>query len=264
MGIFRPITAAALGCALMLSAAPSAAQTRTIGNTPGPAEIPAASYAADTYVDSRGCVFIRAGIGGTTRWVPRVRRDRTVVCGQTPTAEAAVEAADPPVVVEEPVLRRRPAAAAARVAAATPPEPEIAAPEPLRPARAAAPRPPAPKVAAPVVATAPAIPARTVGGAVVVRVALPADARRIDPATPSPRRLGAPRVASRAAETVVVPVARQTFSVQTPPPGYRPAWTDGRINPDRGPRTLQGDYQTRGVWTTETPRRLRPVIRVTR
>ncbi|MCK0167113.1 hypothetical protein MWU52_06080 [Jannaschia sp. S6380] len=254
---------AAIGCAMMSLAGLAEAQTRTVANTPGPAETPAASFEGDRYVDSEGCVFIRAGIGGATRWVPQVNRDRTVVCGQTPSVAAAADVPEAPVRAVEPVLRRRPAAAAARVAAESLADP---APAIMRTPGTpeAAPRPQAPVAAVPRVTTTPAIPGRTIGGAVVIRVAEPAGARRIDAATPSPDRLRAPVVATRADRTVVVPVAKHTFHVPQPPAGYRAAWSDGRINPARGPRTLQGDYQTQGVWTNQTPRRLQPVIRVAR
>lgn len=37
-------------------------------------------------------------------------------------------------------------------------------------------------------------------------------------------------------------------------PGYRPAWTDGRVNPHRGPQTATGDAMMRRVWTDTVPR----------
>lgn len=53
--------------------------------TDGPAEQPAADYQGQSYVDSNGCIFLKAGYGGDATWVPRVGQNRKPICGQTPT-----------------------------------------------------------------------------------------------------------------------------------------------------------------------------------
>lgn len=65
--------------------APSAPSAQSVDEFGIPAEFPPASYTGRQYVDSRGCVYIRAGIDGSTTWVPRVTRDRSVICGAEPT-----------------------------------------------------------------------------------------------------------------------------------------------------------------------------------
>ncbi|MEM9320191.1 MAG: SPOR domain-containing protein [Pseudomonadota bacterium] len=40
------------------------------------------------------------------------------------------------------------------------------------------------------------------------------------------------------------------------PNGYRVAWDDGRVNPNRGPRTATGDAQMAAIWTDDVPMEL--------
>ncbi|NHB76081.1 SPOR domain-containing protein [Rhodobacter calidifons] len=50
-----------------------------------PAELPPADYAGQQYVDSRGCLFVRAGSGTKVVWVPRVSRKGEPDCDNPPS-----------------------------------------------------------------------------------------------------------------------------------------------------------------------------------
>lgn len=81
----------------------------------GPADVPPPSYKGRQYVDSAGCVFVRAGYGGTVTWVPRVDRSKKQLCGYQPSLPQGAAAAK---VAAAPVKSAPPVAVAATPAPA--------------------------------------------------------------------------------------------------------------------------------------------------
>lgn len=153
MRLPRLAVAGVLAAALGGSALPAWAELS------GPANPPPASFQGMQYIDAQGCLFLRAGFGAKTVWVPMIDQNRKPICGMAPTFGGAAQVAAaapvaPPAPAPAPVQAPAPAPAAKPVAVAAPPAAMPAAAAPVV-APVVAPAPP-PVVAVAVAAPAPA------------------------------------------------------------------------------------------------------------
>lgn len=305
---------AAVMVAVLGAPAVHAQSVRQVG---GPANLPPAGFQGEQWVDSRGCVFLKAGYGGQVTWVPRVGRDRKALCGYPPMGSTrdqievatAEDMAKPATVVVEAPVAESPVADAPVADAAVAAEPKVvaavasvqkpipagkpvlaaSAPMPAKPV-AVVPRQPAPyaeaapRLASSEVATASgpgrgkigcytsapvAERVRTSDGGTAV-VCTRGDGSMTGWRPPIyPRQagvgaaLGDPAVVSRGA----VPQggvstqgagpayarAASDDAIPTPPAGYKLAWDDDRLNPNRGKGTSSGWAAQDQVWTRKVP-----------
>ncbi|WP_300012934.1 hypothetical protein [uncultured Roseobacter sp.] len=184
--------------------------------TVAPKEFPPVNYRGRQYVDSAGCAFIRAGVDDAVQWVPRVTRDRRLICGLKPTFTVREPAPQAPAAGSQEVLVLSPA-----------PAPAVA-------------RPGVPKRTS----TARGTSERRAEPNLVGTVVTPANAAAKG-VTPTMRVM--PRH--------VYEARRNTLNVKVPK-GYRTVWEDDRLNPRRAEQTLTGHAAMHQVWTKTVPRRL--------
>lgn len=286
-----------LAAGVCAAAIVTGADAQTLNQNPQPAEFPPASYAGTQYVDSRGCVFIRAGVNGLVTWVPRVSRDRRLICGAQPTQVAGTTAAAPartasaaaPVQIvptqqaQAPVTTQQ--ATAPRATATRPADPvrTTRAPMPTVATTLARPAAPSPAPATVAVTRPSSAPAPVVTGVVQQRGGKCPNAsdfsnRWVNDGSYGPVRCGPQQLAQGTAlgsggsvaaggdRILPAHVHANRFNTQNVavPEGYAPVWEDDRLNPRRAEQTAQGHRQTQEVWTNTVPRRLASPARTPR
>ncbi|MBD3664296.1 SPOR domain-containing protein [Sulfitobacter sp. TSTF-M16] len=246
-----------------------------------PAEFPPATYKGKQYVDSKGCVFIRAGIDGDVSWVPRVTRDRKTVCGFKPSLAPSETAAAPtpvapPAVAPEQITIDSPQLASAKPARNTLPAP---APRPTvvrqtaaKPRVAATAQRPAQAVARPKRHGATACPEASDVAQPYLQNSRHAPVRcgpQTEPIAGLRSQKSVPQTGVARRHTAVTRVDAHTRIVPkhvainrlnttnvTVPKGYKTAWDDDRLNPRRAEQNLAGRQDMLLIWTQTVPRRL--------
>ncbi len=271
LGAHMPVSKVLSSAVLAFVLSGSGLLAQGAGGTPMPAEFPPASYKGKQYVDSLGCVYIRAGVDGNVTWVPRVTRARQPICGAQPTFAAAKPAPSEP----------------AKVAATPQPAP---APKPAQPAKATAPAPKPVKVVSvpvqpkkaavtqPVMAKqpAPAMRKAAIQQHAPVRAGncsphMTGNGLRCGPQNEYPVtygygngpvqpgtvvKPGSVPPGTRVAPKHVYHQQKNATAGVSVPKGYRPVWTDDRLNPKRAHQTFEGKAAMDQVWTQTVPRRL--------
>ena len=244
--------------ACILAISPALLMAQSLDDAPAPAEVPPASFAGNEFVDSRGCLFIRAEINGTTRWLPLVAQSRELVCDLPPTFTA--QAVPIPEARPQTTAHAEPSALPIPAPIAQPP----AIPREMNTAKQVVVVKPASNPACQ--ARQPSQSGTCANNETVVKTFR-------DPAQQQVRTDGTRRYVpgrqvkifgdasgtqSVKPHTRIVPrvAAANASHRNVVPPGYRPAFEDGRFNPYRAQQTLAGRSDMQRIWTNTVPRQL--------
>ena len=274
-----------LACSVVVSGpVVASAQSDVVVAGTTPAEVPPSAFNGRQYVDSAGCVFVRAGQGDVVAWMPRLTRSNEPLCGYAPTNIEATQ---------------RPETAAVTAASATPTATQLASVKEVT--LVSAPRLGASNTSPVLIATATDVVMRPAtraacgatalrlghrigcdtasedGSSNLVAIQIPPqtrnsthgleglngkDLRRTAPARIVVASDATYSFSSGAQGTVIVGsvetakrLSRDTQRIAVPR-GYKEAWTDGRLNVFRGVGTDNGTSQMRRTWTESVPQRL--------
>lgn len=91
MRAFRLLLA---GSVVVSGAVAASSQSDVVVAGTTPAEVHPSAFNGRQYVDSAGCVFVRAGQGDVVAWMPRLTRSNEPLCGYTPTKIEAAQGAE--------------------------------------------------------------------------------------------------------------------------------------------------------------------------
>ena len=180
------------------------------------------------YVDSKGCAFIRVGFNEPARWVPRVTSQHRQVCGLAPSLSSN---------------ERTQVAVSQAPASVTPVEITFDDPAVASTPRAAAPKPRVEEGA-------------SLGTALASLFRPKRQAQPVLRAAPEPMRTTVTDPIRVEPRTKVI---RPSCGEVKIPAGYKVAWSDDRLNSNRGIQKVSGMIQTIKHWTNTVPRKHRNV-----
>ncbi len=258
----------------------STAGAQSLSQIGGPANPPPAGFQGQQFVDSRGCLFLRAGYGARVNWVARVDRNRKPICTMMPTGSAAAQAAlaadmaPDKLAVAQPTVQA-PASGQVAMVAVQAPAGQVAPPSPapkptvfsntqtVAPARVAAVAVQAPAMQ--VLAPSPAPQPKVFASAAAAKAQQPAPTRQIVPTDQTLGYVAAPVYVTPSAPAATGPLAMvqvyvappplpdRSHALPKPPKGWTYAWKDDRLNPLRGVGTALGQAQQDQVWQGTVP-----------